>query len=64
MRKRAEQTWLVADSSKFDALARSFLRLSEVTGIITDDGVPKAALEELERTRGRPRRLGRNEWPK
>lgn len=48
MRNRAEQTWLVADSSKFGRAGFvSFLRLSEVTGIITDAGVPKAALEEL-----------------
>ncbi|MDO4717684.1 MAG: DeoR/GlpR family DNA-binding transcription regulator [Propionibacteriaceae bacterium] len=49
MRQRAEQTWLVADSSKFGRAGFvSFLKLSEVTGIITDSGIPAAAVDELQ----------------
>ena len=48
MRKRAEQTWLVADSSKFgQAGFVSFLPLDAITGIITDSGLPDNAVEAL-----------------
>lgn len=48
MSKRAEQTWLVADSSKFGRAGFvSFLQLHEVTGIITDSGLPEGAAEQL-----------------
>lgn len=49
MNRRAEQTWLVADSSKFGRAGFvSFLQLGEVTGIITDSGIDPAAVKELE----------------
>ena len=48
MRERAEQTWLVADSSKFgQAGFVSFLPLNAITGIITDSGLPDDAVEAL-----------------
>ena len=48
MRERAEQTWLVADSSKFgQAGFVSFLPLDAITGIITDSGLPDDAVEAL-----------------
>ena len=48
MQERAEQTWLVADSSKFgQAGFVSFLPLKAVTGIITDSGLPDDAVEAL-----------------
>lgn len=49
MNKRAETTWLVADSSKFGKIGFvSVLPLLAVHGIITDDGLPKEALEALQ----------------
>ena len=48
MRERAEQTWLVADSSKFgQAGFVSFRPLDAITGIITDSGLPDDAVEAL-----------------
>lgn len=48
MRNRAEETWLVADSSKFgQAGFVSFLPLSGITGIITDAGLTPEAAEAL-----------------
>ena len=48
MRERAEQTWLVADSTKFgQAGFVSFLPLNAITGIITDSGLPADAVEAL-----------------
>lgn len=49
MRNRAEETWLVADSSKFgQAGFVSFLPLSGITGIITDSGLSPEAVESLQ----------------
>jgi DeoR family galactitol utilization operon repressor len=49
MNKRAEITWLVADSSKFGKIGFvSVLPLLAVHGIITDNGLPKEALEALQ----------------
>lgn len=49
MRDRAEETWLVADSSKFgQAGFVSFLPLDGITGIITDSGLPPEAAQELQ----------------
>lgn len=49
MRARAEETWLVADSSKFgQAGFVSFLPLSGITGLITDSGLPDGAVEALQ----------------
>ncbi|MBB1509816.1 DeoR/GlpR family DNA-binding transcription regulator [Tessaracoccus sp. MC1756] len=49
MRDRAEETWLVADSTKFgQAGFVSFLPLNGITGIITDSGLPEGALEALQ----------------
>lgn len=48
MTDRAEETWLLADSSKFgQAGFVSFLPLAGITGIITDDGLPEGAVEAL-----------------
>lgn len=48
MSRRAEETWLVADSSKFgQAGFVSFLPLDKVTGIITDSGLSEGAAEAL-----------------
>ena len=48
MRKRAEWTWLVADSSKYGKTGFvSFLGLSEVDGIITDSRLSEEALSRL-----------------
>lgn len=48
MRARAEQTWLLADSSKFGRAGFvSFLQVSEVTGIITDSRIAPEAITEL-----------------
>lgn len=48
MSRRAEETWLVADSSKFgQAGFVSFLALTDITGIITDSGLPEQAIAEL-----------------
>ncbi len=49
MQQRAEQTWLVADSTKFgQAGFVSFLALDAITGIITDSGLPKDAVQALQ----------------
>lgn len=49
MRDRAEETWLVADSSKFgQAGFVSFLPLSGITGIITDSQLPDEAVQSLQ----------------
>ncbi|AQP48116.1 DeoR family transcriptional regulator [Tessaracoccus aquimaris] len=49
MSGRAEETWLVADSSKFgQAGFVSFLPLDKVTGIITDSGLSREAVEALQ----------------
>ena len=49
MCNRAEETWLLADSSKFgQAGFVSFLPLSGITGIVTDSGLPAGAVEALE----------------
>lgn len=49
MRDRAEETWLVADSTKFgQAGFVSFLPLDGITGIITDSGLPEGAAEALQ----------------
>lgn len=49
MRNRAEQTWLVADSSKFgQAGFVSFLPLAGITGIITDSDLPPGAAEAIQ----------------
>lgn len=49
MRDRAEETWLVADSTKFgQAGFVSFLPLSGITGIITDSQISDAAVQSLQ----------------
>lgn len=49
MRDRAEETWLVADSSKFgQAGFVSFLPLSGITGIITDSLISEEAVQSLQ----------------
>lgn len=46
---RAEETWLLADSSKYGRAGFvSFMELSQVTGLITDDQLPPAAVSDLE----------------
>lgn len=48
MREQAEEAWLVADSSKFgQAGFVSFLRLRDITGIITDSGLSDEAYQSL-----------------
>jgi DeoR family galactitol utilization operon repressor len=48
MRGRAEETWLVADSSKYGKTGFvSVLPLGEVDGIITDRGLGEDAMREL-----------------
>lgn len=48
MNARAEITWLVADSSKFDKVGFvSVLPLNAVHGIITDNGLPQEAIDAL-----------------
>lgn len=48
MRKRCQQTWLLADSSKWGNVGFvSFLELVDVTGIITDSGISAEAKEEI-----------------
>lgn len=48
MAGRAEETWLLADSSKYgQAGFVTFLHLSAITGIITDRGLPEGAADEL-----------------
>ncbi len=49
MRDRAEETWLVADSSKFSQAGFvTFMPLSGITGIITDSGISDEAVQSLE----------------
>ncbi len=49
MRDRAEETWLVADSSKFgQAGFVSFLPLAGITGIITDSLISDEAVQSLQ----------------
>ena len=49
MRDRAQETWLVADSSKFgQAGFVSFLSLDGITGIITDSLIPDEAVQALQ----------------
>jgi DeoR family galactitol utilization operon repressor len=49
MRNRAEETWLVVDSSKYSQAGFvSFLPLSGVTGVITDAGLPPEAAEAIQ----------------
>ena len=52
-RTRAQETWLLADSSKYgEAGFVSFMGIDEVTGIITDDEIPEESIKELaERTK-------------
>lgn len=48
MRRRAEETWLLADSSKYAMTGFvSVLDLSALTGLITDNGLDSAARTEL-----------------
>lgn len=48
MREQAEETWLVADSTKFgQAGFVSFMPLSEITGVITDSGLSQEAYQSL-----------------
>lgn len=48
MHEQAEETWLVADSTKFGRAGFvSFLRLEDIAGIITDSGISSEALESL-----------------
>lgn len=48
MQQQADETWLVADSSKFgQAGFVSFLGLDLITGIITDSGLSDEAVEAL-----------------
>lgn len=48
MRHQADETWLVADSSKYGKTGFvSVLPLSDVDGIITDDGLDMAARERM-----------------
>ncbi len=49
---RAEETWLLSDSSKYGRAGFvSFMGIEDVTGIITDDGLPEESIKELtERT--------------
>ena len=53
MRTRAQETWLLADSSKYgEAGFVSFMGIDQVTGIITDDEIPEESIKELaERTK-------------
>lgn len=48
MRSRAEETWLLADSSKAGRAGFvSFMGIEQITGIITDDELPAVPREEL-----------------
>ena len=48
MKSRAQETWLVADSSKYGKSGFvNVLSLSEVDGIITDSGIDEAALSSM-----------------
>lgn len=49
MRARAEETWLLADSSKYGRSGFvSYMDIGEVTGIITDDALAAESVKELE----------------
>lgn len=49
MRARAEETWLLADSSKYGRSGFvSYMDIGEVTGIITDDALTAESVKELE----------------
>ncbi|MEA5055539.1 MAG: DeoR/GlpR family DNA-binding transcription regulator [Propionicimonas sp.] len=49
MRERAEETWLLADSSKYGRAGFvSVLGLTDLTGVITDDGIGEGSLEVLQ----------------
>lgn len=49
MRSRAEETWLLADSSKCGRSGFvSYMDIGQVTGIITDDGLPSDKVKEFE----------------
>lgn len=49
MSERAEETWLVADSTKFgQAGFVSFLPIDKITGIITDSGLSDEAVKALQ----------------
>ncbi|PID98291.1 MAG: DeoR family transcriptional regulator [Actinobacteria bacterium] len=49
MRSRAEETWLLADSSKYGRSGFvTFMDIGEVTGIITDSGLSQESITELE----------------
>ncbi|MDU1351146.1 MAG: DeoR/GlpR family DNA-binding transcription regulator [Actinomyces sp.] len=49
MTARAEETWLLADSSKYGKSGFvSFMGLDDVTGIITDDDLTADSMKELE----------------
>ncbi|MDO4259085.1 MAG: DeoR/GlpR family DNA-binding transcription regulator [Actinomycetaceae bacterium] len=48
MRERAEETWLLADSSKYGRVGFvSFMGVDAITGIITDDELAESSREEL-----------------
>ncbi|WP_026460378.1 DeoR/GlpR family DNA-binding transcription regulator [Schaalia suimastitidis] len=48
MRARAEETWLLADSSKYGRAGFvSFMDVDQISGIITDDELPVDPREEL-----------------
>ena len=53
MRTRAQETWLLADSSKYGKAGFvTFMGIDQVTGIITDDEIPEESIKELaERTK-------------
>ena len=56
MKLRAEETWLVADSSKYGKSGFvSVLGLSEVDGIITDSRIGEGALQKLRENALEPR---------
>lgn len=51
MRARAEETWLLADSTKYGRAGFvSVLAMGEVAGVITDDGIGKESLKALAET--------------
>lgn len=51
MHQRAEETWLVADSSKYGRAGFvSVLELSEIGGIITDSGLAAGSVDVLKQT--------------
>ena len=51
MNERAEETWLVADSSKYGRAGFvSVLDLTELNGIITDSGIGAGSVDVLKQT--------------